>query len=191
MKEEDVKNITSWKLPLKNTFSATLHKNHELQLEMELDDTLPKENNYISEIRLYEKPLPGSKDFIETNLNILHSEILTKANIGSHVNECLANISNLPLMYPRGRHNLNIYKSFIKFLGGNNDFKTYIKNIVNLYQLPKPDQKHMSLILELDKSVLIGKTEYPFLGFNFRKDEEDKSIEIGQLGVDVLRVKQS
>jgi structure-specific recognition protein 1 len=78
---------------------------------------------------------------------------------------------------PRGKYTADLYKNFLKLHGSTFNYTIQYKNVVKAFLLPQPDSIHMSFILGFDKPLRQGNTQYRFLIFQF-KSEENKTIEM-------------
>lgn len=62
--------------------------------------------------------------------------------------------------------------SHLRLHGKSYDHKILYTSIVKLFLLPKADDMHVLFVLALDPPVRQGQTRYPFLVFQFNKDDE-------------------
>lgn len=144
---------------------------NEMKLDIDIDDSKNPEHDWVSEIKFVTS---GRED----ELKEVYEKICTSANLGDQQNECITTLPELPMAYPRGRHTVQIQRLNLKFQGKTNDFKVAIKNVRTMQILPKPDEKHQALVLELTNPVIIGKTNYPFLAFNFDREVNEDPIKM-------------
>ena len=71
-----------------------------------------------------------------------------------------------------GRFEVELHAEFIRLRGKSHDYKINYIAINRMFMLPKPDEMHYSFVLSLDPPLRQGQTRYPFLVFQFEKDEE-------------------
>lgn len=106
----------------------------------------------------------------------LREEIQKYANIGS-LGDSFAILTEMPMITPRGRFDVQMLKGNLKIHGPSHDYKITYKNISKIFLLPRQDGVHIDLIVSLEKPLRQGNTTYPFLIFQCKKDVE-KTIEL-------------
>lgn len=65
-----------------------------------------------------------------------------------------------------------MYPTSFRLRGKTYDYKIQYQNIQQLFLLPKPDEIHNILVIQLDPPLRQGQTRYPFLVIQFLKDDE-------------------
>ena len=132
----------------------------------------------LCEIRLYiPTKLTENKETEEGEDNNLHEagkikeEILKLANIGSTGDE-IAIIPELPLITPRGKFDLHIFKDYLKIHGQTHDYKIPFKGITKIFLLPHVDKIHIAFVLGIEPPIRQGNTTYPFLVFQIKQEIE-------------------
>lgn len=109
----------------------------------------------------------------EQNAAVAFSEALKeKADIGLVAGDAIASFNDILFLTPRGRYDIDMYTSSLRLRGKTYDYKIQYDNIQRLFVLPKPDEIHNILIIQLDPPLRQGQTRYPFLVIQFLKEEE-------------------
>jgi len=106
----------------------------------------------------------------------LREEIQKYANIGS-LGDAYAILTEMPMITPRGRFDVQMLKGNLKIHGPSHDYKITYKNISRVFLLPRQDGVHIDLVVALEKPLRQGNTTYPFLIFQCKKENE-KTIEL-------------
>ena len=65
-----------------------------------------------------------------------------------------------------------MHPGFFRLRGKSHDYKVNYTSIFKMFLLPKPDDTHYSFIIGLDPPLRQGQTRYPFLVFQFEREEE-------------------
>ena len=65
-----------------------------------------------------------------------------------------------------------MHPTFMKLHGRTYDYKISYSSISRLFQLPKPDQRHIFFVVSIDPPVKQGQTRYPHLVMQFSTDEK-------------------
>lgn len=73
---------------------------------------------------------------------------------------------------PRGRYDIDMFPAFLRLRGKTTDYKISYTSIIKLFLLPKPDDVHVLFVIGLDPPLRQGQTRYPFLVFQFVREEE-------------------
>ena len=110
------------------------------------------------------------------NAEALREEIQKYANIGS-LGDAYAILTEMPMITPRGRFDVQMLKGNLKIHGPSHDYKIMYKNITRVFLLPRQDGIHIDLVVALEKPLRQGNTTYPFLIFQCKKENE-KTIEL-------------
>jgi structure-specific recognition protein 1 len=75
-------------------------------------------------------------------------------------------------LFCSGRYDMDMFATFFRIRGKSNDYRILYTSIKNMFLLPKPDDMHHSFVIQLDPPLRQGQTRYPFLVFQFDRDEE-------------------
>lgn len=88
----------------------------------------------------------------------------------------------------RGRFELDMTATFLRLHGKSYDHKILYSSIVKLFLLPKADETNVLFVLALDPPIRQGQTRYPFLVFQFNKDEEIQ-VDLQNIDDETIKVK--
>jgi structure-specific recognition protein 1 len=83
----------------------------------------------------------------------------------------IVSFDDLPCLVPRGRYEVDMASTFMRFRGKTYDYKILYSSIVRLFLLPKPDEVHILFIIAMDPPLRQGQTRYPYLIMQFARDE--------------------
>ena len=108
---------------------------------------------------------------------ILKEEIMKYANVVTTLGDAIAHVPEVPMITPRGKFDLYLLKNVLKIHGPSHDYKISYKNISKAFLLPKPDGVHFAFVVGLTNPLRQGNTTYPFLVFQFKKQNE-KVVEL-------------
>ena len=100
-----------------------------------LPNSLPEEEK----VEKPEKEGEEEEEEDRTAAGKLHTELFGKAAIGHYVGESIATLPELPMIVPRGKCSLDMYKTFLKFHGRTHDYKILYRNINRAFLLPLQD----------------------------------------------------
>ncbi|KAK9387527.1 hypothetical protein V1515DRAFT_579907 [Lipomyces mesembrius] len=101
-----------------------------------------------------------------------YETIKERADIGQVAGETIVSFSDIMFLTPRGRYDIDMYPSYMRLRGKTYDYKIQYTSIQKLFLLPKPDELHNVLVIQLDPPLRQGQTRYTFLVIQFLKEEE-------------------
>ncbi len=101
-----------------------------------------------------------------------YEQLKENADIGVIAGDAIVSFSDVLFLTPRGRYDIDMYPTSLRLRGKTYDYKIQYSQIQRLFSLPKPDEVHHVLILQIDPPLRQGQTRYPFLTLQFLKDEE-------------------
>lgn len=151
----------------RSVMQTSIGTKNDVSLEFHQYDTT-EDNESLSEVRF---SIIGATENNKSAAQIFHEKILSKADIVSTSGKGIVSLNNLPVLTPRGKYDIEMFSTFMKLHGKTYDYKILFSTITRLFQLPKPDQKHIYFILSLEPPIKQGQTRYPHLVFQFSKDE--------------------
>ena len=169
---------------IRNTFTGV--KN---ELAVELTQSSEKRQDSLVEIRFYVPPVEEEDMAAE-----MVQQIRTIARLDTLKGDIVASLTEIQCLTPRGRYEMNLTKKFFTFRGKTYDYKIPYNTIRHLFLLPKPDDVHLLFIVVLDPPIRQGQTSYPFLVFQFPRDEElqlDLSLDEEELKESFPNLQQS
>ncbi|OQO08670.1 FACT complex subunit pob3 [Cryoendolithus antarcticus] len=102
----------------------------------------------------------------------LYDTLVAKAQIGEVAGETFATFLEVLHLTPRGRFDIDIYKSSFRLRGKTYDYKIEFEKAKRFFLLQKPDDLHTLLCIGMDPPLRQGQTRYPFLVMQFKRDEE-------------------
>lgn len=101
----------------------------------------------------------------------LFESIKAVSNIDQITGEILFSLPEMPCIVPRGRYAMDLATTYVRLYGKSYSYKIPYQQIVKLFMVPKADDLHILLVLALDPPIRQGQTRYPFIVFQFDKDE--------------------
>ncbi|EFC39409.1 predicted protein [Naegleria gruberi] len=157
-------------------------KNSELLLEFRDDEHTDKNSIQLTEIRFVcpETSEPAEdqdeEEQEEKNLAIkdmtadaLHEKISQKADLSKDLGTPVASFSQMPVLIPRGKYNVDLFKSHLRLYGRTYVHKITYKQISTLFLLPKPGDQHMYLVISLDTPFRQGQKSHFHIVFQIEK----------------------
>lgn len=84
-------------------------------------------------------------------------------------NSLSASAFRLPV--PAMSTDIDIYSDFMRLRGKTYDYRVTYQQVQRLFLLPKPDDTHTQLVVNIDPPIRQGQTRYPYLVMQFIKDE--------------------
>lgn len=103
---------------------------------------------------------------------VFYDNLKDKADIGVVAGEAIVSFTDTLFLTPRGRYDIDMYPTSFRLRGKTYDYKIPYANIQRIFLLPKPDDTHNIIIVQLDPPLRQGQTRYPFLVLQFLKEEE-------------------
>lgn len=103
---------------------------------------------------------------------VFYETLLEKADIGDVAGVTLATFMDVLHLTPRGRFDIDMYKTSFRLRGKTYDYKIQYDHIKKFMLLPKPDDQHMLIIIGLDPPLRQGQTKYPFAVMQLKKEED-------------------
>ncbi|TNY23134.1 hypothetical protein DMC30DRAFT_450742 [Rhodotorula diobovata] len=94
-----------------------------------------------------------------------------KAAIGVIAGETICTFPEILCTTPRGRFDIDIYADFMRLKGKTYDYRVAYTQVQRLFLLPKPDEMHSQLVVNIDPPIRQGQTRYPYLVMQFVKEE--------------------
>lgn len=162
-----VSNKTSFEIPLGQIANSNIAGKTEVSLELaNLESQNPtgskaKGGDELVEMRLY---VPGThtrdrdedgedvpvEDEEETSAaQAFHDMIKDKADIGQVMGESLAVFTEILVLTPRGRYDIDMFPNFLRLRGKTYDYKILYTSITRLLLLPKSDDIHVQFVVSL------------------------------------------
>ncbi|KAJ3065924.1 FACT complex subunit [Podochytrium sp. JEL0797] len=128
-----------------------------------------------------EEPVLDDNGEVLTAAAAFCDTIKMRADVGALQGESLVTFDDLLCLTPRGRFEVDMFATFFRIRGKSNDYRIMFNSIKRMFLLPKPDDLHTMFVIQLDPPLRQGQTRYPFLVFQFDRDEElDAEIKLDQ-----------
>ncbi|KAG2184674.1 hypothetical protein INT43_000587 [Umbelopsis isabellina] len=103
---------------------------------------------------------------------VFYENVKSKLELGQLTSENIVQFQEVLCLTPRGRYNIDMFQDFLRLRGKSYDYKIMYSSIIKLFLLLKPDEVHVMFVIGLDPPLRQGQTKYPFLVFQFVRDEE-------------------
>lgn len=132
----------------------------------ENEDEMPKKEGE-EEVDMEKEPKEE-----KTMAESFHEELKQKADIGEVAGDSIVSFQDVFFATPRGRYDIDIYKTSIRLRGKTYEYKLQHRQIQRIVSLPKADDIHHLIVLSIEPPLRQGQTTYPFLVMQFQKDEE-------------------
>lgn len=182
-------NKPSFEIPYSEITNSNLTGKNEVALEFAL--STEKAGDEMVEMRLY---VPGTVENETTKTvtaddgsekqeeeteevsaaSVFYEQLKDKANIGQVAGEAIVSFSDVLFLTPRGRYDIDMYAASLRLSGKTYDYKIQFKQIERIFSLPKPDDVHHLIVLQIDPPLRQGQTKYPFLVLQFSGEEESE-----------------
>ncbi|GMM50074.1 FACT complex subunit [Starmerella bacillaris] len=121
------------------------------------------EGNEGSDVEV-EEPVNAAQQF--------HDQLQEKANIGSVSGSEIAQFSEVLFTTPRGRYDIMFFQEAFRLHGKTYDYMVPYTSIKRIFALPRLDELHDVLVLQLEPPLRQGQTRYPFLVMQFPKEDQ-------------------
>lgn len=113
---------------------------------------------------------------------------MLKAGLDELKSDTVALLTDVPLIVPRGRYEIEFTRRHIKLHGKSYDYTMFFTNISRMFLVPKPNSPHVNFILGLHQAMRQGQTRYPYVVMQFDA-EEDIELEINMPPSDLEAMK--
>jgi structure-specific recognition protein 1 len=113
---------------------------------------------------------------INHSAETIKDEILKMANVGS-LGDAIAVLSEITIIAPRGKFDIQMLKNVLKIHGPSHDYKIPYNNVTKAFLLPKQDGVHIAIVLALSNPLRQGNTTYQYIVFQFKNGIE-KTVNI-------------
>ncbi|SBT43479.1 FACT complex subunit SSRP1, putative [Plasmodium ovale wallikeri] len=180
----DIDNKYTFNIPTNNINQLNVQIKTDIAIELKNEENKKINEDMLSEIRFY---YPHENDENQ-NFQNLKNNLLEKVNIGDLKSECLTSLSNIPLLVPRGRYEIEMYSKSFKLHGKSYDFTIQYSNINKMLLVPKSNSNQYVLIFSLNNKMKQGQTEYPFILIQLNNDD-DMDLDINATEDDIKKYK--
>lgn len=171
----NVNNRPNFEIPYSFINNSNLTGKNEISVELSCpgDEMAGDE---LVEARFY---IPGNveneKDDAKEEMSAaqaFYDDLRDKAQIGQVAGEAIVSFSDVLFLTPRGRYDIDMYPNSLRLRGKTYDYKIQYQQVKKIFSLPKPDDIHHLMILQIDPPLRQGQTRYPFLTMQFDRSEE-------------------
>ncbi|CAO3587986.1 unnamed protein product [Absidia cylindrospora] len=199
----NVSNKPLFELPLAQAIGANKAGKNEVSINFvdpgqpAADGVNPKEVDELMDVTFY---IPGTVAAKDSNNNsdeedaddeevnadaVFYDNVKSKLEFSQMTTENIVQFQEVLCLTPRGRYNIDMYQDFLRLRGKTYDYKIVYSNIIKLFLLLKPDEVHVLFVMGLDPPLRQGQTKYPFLVFQFvREDEIDVDLNLDDTKLD-------
>jgi structure-specific recognition protein 1 len=150
-------------IPIGTVANVQLPNKNELAIDVHVDDTAGKMDEELVEMRFY---IPDEDEAEE-----LLSKVKARADTSAFAGDSICSFSEVGIVVPRGRFEVDLFPNHIKLHGKSVDFKILYSSVTRLFLLPKPDDVLVSFVMSLDPPIRQGNTMYPHIVFQFDTDQ--------------------
>ncbi|SAM07010.1 hypothetical protein [Absidia glauca] len=200
----NVSNKQLFELPLAKAIGANKAGKNEVSINFvdpgqpAPDGVNPKEVDELMDVTFYIPGTVAAKDSNNSDTNssdaddeevnadaVFYDTVKSKLEFSQMTTENIVQFQEVLCLTPRGRYNIDMYQDFLRLRGKTYDYKILYSNIIKLFLLLKPDDVHVLFVMGLDPPLRQGQTKYPFLVFQFvREDEIDVDLNLDDTKLD-------
>eukprot|EP00051_Salpingoeca_urceolata_P009729 m.118226 g.118226 ORF g.118226 m.118226 type:complete len:842 (+) comp16421_c0_seq2:441-2966(+) len=167
----------AFEIPL-NAVSNAMFQKTDAMLEFHLNDDAPDDAQQLESVRFFipgeaSADIPDDKPPVQTFVD----KVLAKAEVIKITGDAIAKFPEMPCVTPRGRYEIALHPNVLQLHSKSYTYKISYSTIIRLWLLPKPDQRHVYFVVNVDPPLRQGQTRYPFFVFQFPKEEE-ASVEV-------------
>lgn len=179
----------SFEIPYSEINNSNLTGKNEVAVELNLESSAAKAGDELVEMRFYVPGVVESETKKEVKnedgevqednemeeisaASLFYEQLKDHANIGQVAGEAIVSFNDVLFLTPRGRYDIDMYPTSLRLRGKTYDYKIQYKQIERIFSLPKPDETHHLLVLQIDPPLRQGQTRYPFLVLQFAREEE-------------------
>ncbi|KAK1444941.1 fact complex subunit ssrp1 [Babesia gibsoni] len=170
----------------KSVSQVTIPAKTDLAVEFKPPAT-PTTADELMEIRFC---MPNKQDSEDSELQLedLKQTFLLKAGLDELKSDTVALLTDVPLIVPRGRYEIEFTRKHIKLHGKSYDYTMFFTNISRMLLVPKPNSPHVNFVLGLHQAMRQGQTRYPYVVMQFDAEEQIE-LEINMIPSDLEEMK--
>lgn len=185
----EIANKPGFEVPYSMISNSNLTGKNEVAVELAPPDANAAAGDELVEMRFY---IPGTEEVEKTTTvkndegveteqteqeevsaaQTFYDQIRDKADIGQVAGDAVVSFQDTLFVTPRGRYDIDMYALSLRLRGKTYDYKIQYKQIERIFSLPKPDDTHHLIILQIDPPLRQGQTRYPFLVMQFNQEDE-------------------
>ncbi|GBE59375.1 structure specific recognition protein [Babesia ovata] len=191
---------TAIDIDAKNVSQVTVPAKTDLAVELKTDKAMATGDELV-EIRFFMPNKPDTEDnelqledlkqvrlYTVCGYTTTAQTFLLKAGLDELKTETVALLTDVPLIVPRGRFEIEFTRRHIKLHGKSYDYNMFFTNISRMFLVPKPNSPHVNFIVGLHQAMRHGQTRYPYVVMQFDA-EEDIELEINMPQADLQTMK--
>jgi len=167
----DVDGKPAFDLHAADMAQVTNPSKNDIAIEFHQDDSRDQLDDQLLEVRFYIPPraieAAGEARDIATELR---NVLVEKAGVSTTGLQPVASLADVPFLVPRGKYDIDLFKTSMKLHGKSFDYTVRYKTINRFFLLPRADGIHVAVIIALDVPMRQGQTRYPFVVMNFPSD---------------------
>lgn len=179
-RSELVMNVASkpnFEVPYNTVASSNVVGKSEVTVELELPHQSERTStgDEVVELRFYIPGLAGDEDEQGEPINssqAFHDQLQERANIGSVTGSEIAQFTQVLFTTPRGRYDIQYFDDAFRLHGKTYDYKVPYDSLQRIFVLPRLDEQHSMVVLQLEPPLRQGQTRYPFLVMQFAREDE-------------------
>ncbi|KAJ8325965.1 hypothetical protein BDV3_003822 [Batrachochytrium dendrobatidis] len=160
-------NVTAAQVELDSSGRRMYKDRREEFQGISVDNGVGNEEGEISQQALYD-----AEGEVLTAAALFCDTVKQKADMDSILSESIVSFSELLCITPRSRFVVEMHEAYFRLRGKSHDYKILYSAIKRMFLVPKPDDLHYMFIVGLDPPLRQGQTRYPYLVFQFGREEE-------------------
>lgn len=166
-----------FEVPYNAVASSNVVGKSEVTVELELPAQSERTStgDEIVELRFFIPGLAGDEDKLGEPINAsqaFHDQLQERANIGSVTGSEIAQFTQILFTTPRGRYDIQCFENAFRLHGKTYDYKVPYDTLQRIFVVPRLDEQHSSVVLQLEPPLRQGQTRYPFLVMQFPREDE-------------------
>ncbi|CCH40630.1 FACT complex subunit [Wickerhamomyces ciferrii] len=170
----------AFEIPYAQISNSNLASKNEVAIDMDPLQGNDFAGDELVEVRFYvpgnvpyeDDDVPEDDKEEKTAASAFYENLKDKADIGQVAGEALASFNDILFLTPRGRFDVEMYRGSLRLRGKTYDHKIQYRQVERIFSLPKPDDIHHLMVIQVNPPLRQGNTPYPFLVLQFSKDEE-------------------
>ncbi|KAH7824782.1 putative FACT complex subunit ssrp1-B [Monocercomonoides exilis] len=127
-----------------------------LEIRLDNDPAVQSGLDAVSELKFYVPETETSEQDVES----LRVQITDKAKLSSTTGEVIIKLPQVAVLVPRGRYEIEMYRSLLSMHGATHNYKIEYSNINELYLLHNKGTKTANFVLSLNRPLVQGHTLY-------------------------------
>ncbi|KAI9595568.1 structure-specific recognition protein-domain-containing protein [Syncephalis fuscata] len=182
----NVANRQTFEVPLSEVSNSNVSGKSEVSIELALNEgpgtskekreRARRRGDQLMEVRFFVPGMvqadDGEGDEEQSAAQLFYETVKTKAELGQVAGEYVVRFHDVFSLSPRARFEVEFFPTFLRMRGKTYDYKILYDTITRMFLVPRPDDIHVYFVIGIDPPIRQGQTRYPFLVFQFLKEEE-------------------